>query len=128
MIQNRRQICRRIECPCEAWDSPRSTSAGSRVTDEGLAHLRELKNLTHLDLSDTRVTDAGLGLRELKNLTHLDLCSTPVTSAGLAHLKGLTNLSALNLYDTYFTGAGSEELQRASPGLTIYRMYRPCSR
>ena len=34
--------------------------SGSRVTDEGLAHLRELKNLTHLDLSDTRVTDAGL--------------------------------------------------------------------
>lgn len=33
---------------------------GTKVTDQGLAHLKELTKLQRLTLSDTKVTDAGL--------------------------------------------------------------------
>ena len=44
------------------------------MTDAGLKELAALKNLTTLDLSETRVTGAGLKeLAALKNLTTLNL-------------------------------------------------------
>ena len=44
------------------------------MTDAGLKHLKELKNLTSLNLSGIDLTDAGLkDLKELKNLTLLSL-------------------------------------------------------
>ena len=38
----------------------RRTCSGTTVTDAGLAHLKDCKGLTYLDLSNTAVTDAGL--------------------------------------------------------------------
>lgn len=58
------------------------------MTDAGLKELKELNNLTTLDLFLTSVTDVGL--RELashKRLTFLNLMSTKVTEAGVAELK-----------------------------------------
>jgi internalin A len=92
------------------------------VGDAGLAHLKELKNLTDLHLDYTKITDAGLAhLKGLNKLSSLDLASTQVTDAGLTNLKGLTNLSTLNLYGTQVTDAGVKELQQALPSLTITR-------
>jgi len=63
------------------------------VTDAGLAHLKELTSLGFLGLRGSRVTDAGLvNLKGLSNLTYLDLDGNSVTNTGLTHLKGLTNL------------------------------------
>ena len=33
--------------------------AGTKITDEGLKHLRELKNLNYLSINRTKVTDAA---------------------------------------------------------------------
>jgi hypothetical protein len=53
-----------------------------------LAHLKELKQLQHLHLEGTRVTDAGLGsLKELKDLTWLYVEDTRVKDQGVADLK-----------------------------------------
>ena len=55
---------------------------GSKVTDEGLRELSELKKLTDLDLEGTKVTDSGLiELAKMKSLTHLNLDGTRVTDA-----------------------------------------------
>ena len=73
----------------------------SKSMDEaGLAHLRDLNNLTSLDLGHIMITDAGLAhLRPLTNLTSLDLSGCEqITDAGLAHLKALT-LTRLYLWN-----------------------------
>jgi len=66
----------------------------SKVTDAGLEHLKGLTRLQTLALSECmKVTDAGL--ERLKGLTQLQtlvLTRTQVTDAGLEHLKGLTQL------------------------------------
>jgi Leucine-rich repeat (LRR) protein len=50
--------------------------------------VKELKNLTHLDLDNTKVTDAGFKqLKELKNLTDLDLAGAKITAAGLKEFR-----------------------------------------
>jgi hypothetical protein len=71
------------------------------VTDDGVAHLRDLPALEHLDLSGTLVTDAGLAvLRDLPALTHLSLAWTRVTDAGLRVLADCHRLERLNLAGT----------------------------
>ena len=79
---------------------------GTRVTDAGLVHLRDLVNLQELWLADTKVTDAGLKwLEDLTSLKVLDLSRVPITDAGLVHVRGLTNLEALELDGTKVTDA-----------------------
>jgi hypothetical protein len=81
------------------------------VTDTGLKELKGFKNLSRLNLWTTRVTGVGLKeLKELKNLATLNLCSTQVTDAGLKDLKELKNLTTLNLSLTRVTDAGLKEL------------------
>jgi len=66
----------------------------SKLTDASLKELKELKQLTTLDLSGTPVTDAGLKeLKELKQLTYLVPYETPVTDKGLKELKDLKQLA-----------------------------------
>jgi len=66
------------------------------------------------------VTDAGLAhLKNLKNLTYLNLYGTGITDAGLVHLKGLTNLKKLYLWQTKVTSSGADDLRKAIPGLDV---------
>jgi internalin A len=84
----------------------------TQVTDAGLEHLEGLTNLISLDLSDTQVTDAGLEhLKGLTSLTVLGLSQTQITDAGLEYLEGLTNLTQLALSQTQITDAGLEHLE-----------------
>ena len=77
------------------------------VTDAGLACLKNLRALAHLDLSGTQVTDAGLeNLKELNTLMRIGLGNTGITDAGLAHLKALKSLTQLNLNSTRVSDAG----------------------
>lgn len=110
--------------------------SGTRITDAGLVHVRELTQLQDLWLSHTQITDAGLaniegmtrlemlalshtritdaGLVYLKGMTELwwlRLSGTPLTDAGLAHLRGLTRLETLDLEGTQITGAGLAHLR-----------------
>jgi len=96
---------------------------GYAVDDAALAAARldRLPDLRSLDLSDSRVTDAGLaGLAALTGLEELVLIGDiGVTDAGLAHLSGLTRLRKLDLHGTRVTPAGVARLRRALPHAEI---------
>ncbi len=95
--------------------------AGKDVTDESLAHLKDVPGLVWLNLRGTKVTDAGLAqLAGLKSLTQLHLEKTAITDAGLAHLAGLENLEYLNLYETKVTDAGLEHLKNLKKLKKLY--------
>jgi Leucine-rich repeat (LRR) protein len=115
---------------------------GTQVSDEALQSLREIgqfhalylasaeddkraaspEAVVVLDLSDTRVSDAGLKeLAPLKNLQILDLSGTRVTDAGLKELALLKNLQALDLAGTKVSDEGIKELKKSLPKCTILR-------
>jgi Leucine-rich repeat (LRR) protein len=58
-------------------------------------------------------------LKELANLSYLDVGGTQVTDAGLNDLKELKNLSSLYLGRTQVTNAGIDELRKALPKCKI---------
>jgi len=119
---------------------------GTRVTDAGLAHLKDMKSLQELYCGNPGVTDAGLqhvksmtglkslaigntrisdaGLAQLKDMAQLEflvLDGTTVSDAGLNHIKGLRNLKRLRLASTRVTPAGEAALKMAIPGLAVER-------
>ena len=55
-------------------------------------------------------------LRGMTRLQYLDLSGTKVSDAGLQHLRGLTNLLDLNLSGTKVSDAGVRDLERATKG------------
>jgi hypothetical protein len=86
------------------WNLSGLILAGTGITNDGLAHIADMKSLALLDLTRTRIGDDGLEhLKELKNMTWLDLAwlgrsvTGWPTAAGLAHLKGMKNLRVLSL-------------------------------
>jgi Planctomycete cytochrome C/Leucine Rich repeat len=94
--------------------------ASTKITDAGLAAIEDLTNLTRLHLEHTAVTDAGLAhLKRLKNLTYLNLFDTPITDAGLNSLTGLTRLQHIYLWQSKVTAAGVAKLHQALPHLDI---------
>ena len=85
--------------------------SGTRVTDAGLSNIKGLSRLQRLVLS-TKVTDAGLvNLRELNQLKALGLGWTQVTDAGIVNLRGPTRLQRLVLSQTKVTDKGLVNLK-----------------
>ncbi len=85
---------------------------GGKITPAALAHLKELKGLQRLYLTELQLTDESL--RSLAGLTELDVLSlrkTPIADEGLAHLNDLKRLRVLNLANTLVTNRGLESLQ-----------------
>ena len=73
----------------------------TKVTDAGMVYFKDCKNLTHLSLERTLVTDAGLAhFKDCKSLTSLDLGSTRVSDAGLIYFKDCKALTVLYLHWT----------------------------
>lgn len=79
----------------------------SGFSDENLAHIRGLKTLRKLTLTNPEqlfggnLTDAGLiWLRDLVSLRHLELRGAHITSSGLASLRWSTALESLDLSET----------------------------
>ena len=92
----------------------------TKITDAGLKHLVNLKNLKKLHLERTAVTDEGLAnLSELSNLNYLNLYGTKVTDAGLDKLTNLKNLKQLYLWESGVSEDGAERLKQAIPGLVV---------
>src|SRR5262249_33110768 len=84
---------------------------GTPITDEGLVHVAELKNLETLSLNRTRISDAGLQhLQGLNKLKKLNLGRTQLTGPGLQYLKGLNELKQLSLEKTQIGDAGLQYL------------------
>jgi Leucine Rich repeat len=83
------------------------------VDDQRLAFLKRFRDLRVLHLDDNdRVTNAGIAhLKNLDRLRHLGLRWTSIDDASLIHLKGLTRLEYLDLTGTRITDAGSPHLR-----------------
>jgi hypothetical protein len=82
----------------------------TRVSDAGVARLKGLGGLMSLNLSNTGITDSGLEHICGLGPWVLDLSHTKITDAGLAHLNGM-NLASLNLSDTKVNGSGLQLLK-----------------
>ena len=79
----------------------------TKVTDAGLEQLAKFPNLRKLNLASTLVSDTGMRhLTALKSLRSLDLSGTRVTGAGLNHLESLPELKTLRLRCTKLTDNG----------------------
>jgi hypothetical protein len=89
-----------------------------RVTDADLVKLKAFKNLTHLYLDSNQITDKGLAnLSHMTGLYQLHLGYNPgVTDAGLAHLKDVmtARIQILGIEGTQVTSAGLKQLQQWS--------------
>ncbi len=98
---------------------------GTTITDTGMVHLKGLKNLTRLQLHNTKITDASLvNLKEMSKLTSLNLYgSAGITDAGLEHLKGLKALKKLYLWQTKVTEPAAKKLVEGIPTLAVDRGY-----
>jgi hypothetical protein len=82
-------------------------------------------DLQYLQLSGTRVTNAGLShLRGLTGLRVLWLYDTPISDAGLVHLQGLSGLRVLNLRSTLVSPAAVDALQQALPQCEFRRAWK----
>ncbi|MCH9655585.1 MAG: hypothetical protein K0U86_09530 [Planctomycetes bacterium] len=92
-------------------------SAGGLLKWHGGAYL---KDLGKLDITNCKITDSGLEhLKDSKNLKSLELQLTPVTDIGLQHLHGLKKLESLDLRETKVTPRGVADLQKALPNCKI---------
>lgn len=87
------------------------------LTDDTLAHVATLHDLTDLSLEETTISGAPLKhFAKLKHLEWLNLWKTRIDDDGLAHLTGLRNLESLPVGGTNITDAGLEHLKDL-PGL-----------
>ena len=87
-------------------------STGGQFTDQGLEHIGQLSNLTHLSVWNCQLTDQGVhSIGRLTKLDFLELNSGHITDAGLRHLRPLQSLKWLYLHDTAITDEGMCELQ-----------------
>lgn len=95
---------------------------GSPLTDAQIECFRGLTGFYQVNLSKTRITDAGLRVvADFVHLAHLDVSGTRITDSGLEHLRGLTQLQSLDLRNTCVTDEGVNKLQQAMPNCTIER-------
>ncbi len=79
----------------------------TKVTDAGMVHFKDCKDLRHLYLDNTKVTDAGMvHFKDCKNLTTLWLNNAPVGDAGLVHFQGCKAMRNLNLAGTKVSDVG----------------------
>lgn len=79
----------------------------TRVADAGVARLGVLRGLRTLMLAGTGLTDTGtVSLASLRGLAELDISNTRVTDAGLRTLSALETLESLDLEATDVHDAG----------------------
>ncbi|MEM8946508.1 MAG: c-type cytochrome domain-containing protein [Planctomycetota bacterium] len=94
--------------------------AKAQISDEGLAAISQLENLTKLHLEKSSVADSGLKhLSGLHSLQYLNLYGTQVSDAGLKQLGGLKNLRKLYLWQTGASYDLAEQMEKARPGLSV---------
>ncbi len=94
----------------------------TKITSTGLAHLKGLSKLRRLHLERTKIGDEGIGnLAGLSNLEYLNLYGTKITDKSLVQLAGLKNLKQLYVWQTEVTDVGVDQLKKALPGLKVVR-------
>ncbi|MCA9200272.1 MAG: hypothetical protein KDA87_22185, partial [Planctomycetales bacterium] len=85
------------------------------VTDDGLAHLISLKDLSTLYLYRTGVRGPGLEhISQLPKLTSISFSRSPLDDSGLVHLGSMSRLAWARLDYTNVTDAGMVNLKGAT--------------
>ena len=81
------------------------------ITDDALKHIAGLTKLEELDLYGVKLTDRGIAhLKDLKEMRKLILLGAPITDESIPVLAGMTHLRELNLYRSRITNAGLAKL------------------
>ena len=94
----------------------------SDVVPERAVTQGRVTSLKQLGLGGTKITDAGLAhLRDLPDLAGLTLNNTGVTDESVEHLRRLTGLQELGLQDTKVSADGVARLKTALPRCTIVK-------
>ncbi len=85
--------------------------SGTRVTGQGLGHLRRLNSLVALDLDGQLVTDDDLRHLRGTKLRKLSLKNTNVSNAGVAELRELgSTLEDLSVANTWVSQGGLAQI------------------
>jgi Leucine-rich repeat (LRR) protein len=83
----------------------------AQITDDGLTHMRTLRQLEGLGLLGSPVSGHGLThVSSLPRLKTLDLGGSPITNESLAHIGMIHSLESLHLSGGQITDAGMEHL------------------
>ncbi len=94
---------------------------GAKITDAGLAGLKNFPFIASLNLKSTTITDKGVQhLSKIPGLSFLRLNSTGITDKGVSYLPNLPLLSFLELKTSQTTDAGLKHLGRVPKLHTLY--------
>ncbi len=92
----------------------------TKITDAGMAVIGTFPRLSKLNISNTAITDTGIAsLNRLVNLDWLAAHSTAVSDASLETLKSLRKLKSVFLWKTRVSPGSASALQKALPGSTV---------
>jgi hypothetical protein len=84
----------------------------TKLTDDGLVHLKHLPTLTQLHLEDISLNGPGLDhIQRPECIRDLDFTRSTIDDRGLAHVSRFTNLRRLSLWDTSVSDAGLRHLK-----------------
>lgn len=90
------------------------------TTEEELEFLQGFKNLTHLQLSGTNLSDNGLiHVKGLSELRKLNLYGTLVTDHALELIGSLKNIQTLNLWNTAMTESAIRKFIKNHPHIAV---------
>jgi thiol-disulfide isomerase/thioredoxin len=89
-------------------------------------HLKQINQITRLQMQNTRITDAGLEpLKGMSNISSINLEGTAISDRGLGTLKTIRSLKCVLVAGTRVTEDGTLALKRARPGLFVYYLTPP---
>ena len=92
----------------------------TKVTDRGLGAVRSFYNLTWLSLRMTSVGDDALtALNKLPSLWYINLVGTEVTDKGIQTLASIASLKEIYLWNSKVSEDGAAKLQAALPNAKI---------
>jgi predicted CXXCH cytochrome family protein len=98
----------------------------SEITDDGLYHVGQMKQLQSLSLQRTGINGSGLVyLTDLPQLEVLDLSFCAVTDANLLYITRMPSLKELYLYETPVNTQTIEILSSHLPDLSIHLTRSP---
>lgn len=90
------------------------------LSDEQMAKIVKLNNLTRLSMEHTAVTDKGIQqLKSVKQLQYLNVVGTRVTAKSILQLKDLKGLRSIYVYQTKIDKADWLALKNALPETKI---------
>nr|WP_295929291.1 c-type cytochrome domain-containing protein [uncultured Dyadobacter sp.] len=93
---------------------------GTKITDNALAEIAKLKNLTKLHLEHTSVTDQGVAqIKSLPHLEYLNVIDTKVGDAGLKNVAAMKSLRSVYIWQSTVTDSAVAQVGRQNPGLMV---------